>query len=307
MTKQYLIILLFFLSMHVFGQSQFALTIDDVPNTKLFEQNHFQANLLNTLDSLQIPVSIFINEGLIYKTTSVSKNFELLNQWIQRDYTLLGNHTFAHSRYSEVGFESFTQDISKGLSISSELAKMYKKPLNYFRFTYNDLGKDSLQKHKIENYLNEKQYILTPFTIESSDWIFNHLYEYYLKNDNRVEAERIAESYINLSLAYFHYFDSLSVDQYGRHIKQIYLCHDNAINADYLSVLLEKLTEKGYSIISLEEAMQDEVYQQANQYTKKWGVSWFYRWMTDSKNIRQLMIKEPDITDIYEEYQEYSK
>jgi len=256
---------------------------------------------------LKIPIAIFINEGMLYKTKSVSKNFDLLNQWVIRDYSTLGNHTFDHSRYSDVGYENFKADIEKGEVITRELSNLYKKELKYFRFTYNDLGNDSLQKHLIETFLKKKEYILTPFTIESSDWVFNYLYEYYLKCNKKQEAQRIANSYINITLECFHYFDSLSVKQYGRHINQIYLCHDNSINADYIDILVKKLKEKDYSFISIDEAMQDDVYAQKNHYYKKWGVSWFYRWMTDKVKINKLMRNEPDIMDIYKEYQRIQK
>ena len=307
MNKIYLIIFLFLLSNYVSGQSNVAITFDDVPNTKKFEKDDFQAKLLNQLDTLEIPVAVFINEGMVYKTQFVVKNFDLLNQWAKRDYSTLGNHTFAHSRYSDVGYEKFTADIEKGEVITRELATLYKKQLKYFRFPYNDLGKDSLQQHLIETFLEENEYISAPFTIESSDWVFNYLYEYYLKCNKKQEAKRIANSYINTTLEYFSYFDSLSVKQYGRHINQIYLCHDNSLNADYISLLVEKLKEQGYSFVSLDEAMQDDVYMQENNYYKKWGVSWMYRWMTNNIEIKRLMNNEPDILEIYKEYQKIQK
>jgi len=307
MNKTFFITLLILLSNYVCGQSKVAITIDDVPNTKKFEKDNFQTKLLNQLDTLNIPVTIFINEGMIYKTAAVSKNFNLLNQWIKRDYSTLGNHTFSHSRYSDVSYEHFTADIEKGEVITRELSKRYEKELKYFRFTYNDLGKDSLQQNQIKNYLAKKEYTSAPFTIESSDWVFNYLYEYYLKFNKKQEAQRIANSYINTTLEYFNYFDSLSVKQYGRHINQIYLCHDNSINADYIDILVKKLKEQDYSFTSLDEAMQDDVYTQENHYHKKWGVSWVYRWMTNKIEINKLMRNEPDIMDIYKEYQRIQK
>ncbi len=305
MNKSLSLIILFFLGLNVnsIGQSKVAITIDDVPNTKKFERDSFQTKLLNQLDTLCIPVTVFINERMIYKTKYVTKNFNLLNQWTKRNYSTIGNHTFAHSRYSDVGFVNFTKDIEKGEAIIKELLNLYQKELKYFRFTYNDLGNDSMQKRQIETYLIEKKYVITPFTIESSDWIFNYLYEYYLSNNNKQEAQRIANSYIDITLEYFHYFDSLSVNQYGRRINQIFLCHDNSINADYIGILVQKLKEDGYSFVSLDEAMQDNVYKQENNYNKKWGISWFYRWMTNKEEMKRLMNNEPDILEIYKEYQ----
>lgn len=301
--KHLSILLLFLLAQTSFGQSKVAITIDDVPNTSKFKRDHFESILLNKLDSLNIPIDVFINEGNIYKNEHVSKNFDLLNQWVERNYIGIGNHSFSHSRYSDIGLDSFAIEIDKGESITRELSKLYHKKLKYFRFPYNDLGKDSLQQIQIANQLHQKNYIIAPFTIESSDWVFNYLYEYYLKNNQKEKAENIGNLYIEITLEYFSFFDSIAINQYGRHINQIYLCHDNSINADYIEVLVQKLTEKGNSFVSMEEAMKDEVYNQPNNYFKKWGISWVYRWMVNPKERMQLMRSEPaDFNKIYEDY-----
>lgn len=85
------------------------------------------------------------------------------------------------------------------------------------------------------------------------------------------------------------------------------MCHDNRLNTDHLTTLLEKLKEKEYQFISLNEALTDEVYQQENLYYKKWGVSWVYRWMSDRKERIRLMKAEPEMMDIYNLYQKLRK
>ena len=74
------------------AQKKVSITIDDVPNTSGYERDGFSSKLLQQLDSLSIPIAIFVNEGLIYKSDSLSKNFELLNNWSSKDYVTLGNH-----------------------------------------------------------------------------------------------------------------------------------------------------------------------------------------------------------------------
>ncbi len=299
-----LIIILFLFGKTVYCQSKIAITIDDVPKTKKFEKDNFKSILLNKLDSINVPVTIFVNEGLLYKTKNDSKNRELIEKWGKRNYITLGNHTYNHSRYSNVNVDSFLIDVIKGEDILKELSKQYNKTVKYFRFPYNDLGKDSLQQKQIAESLTKRKYTIAPFTVESSDWVYNYIYEYYLENNNSVKAKSIAHSYIDITLKYFTFFDSISVKQYGRKINHIYLCHDNSLNADYLDVLIKKLYEKGYTFISLDEAMNDKVYKQRNLYYKKWGISWIYRWMNDKKEMSGLMKKEPSIMDIYKTYKE---
>ena len=303
--KRYLFFLLvfFFLQADGITQRTVSITIDDVPNTSKYKKDNFQSKLLNELDTLKIPVTIFINEGLIYKTDEIARNFSLLNDWAKNDLVTLGNHSFNHPGYSEVGIDSFKIEIERGESITRELARIYKKSLHHFRFPFNNLGKDSLQHVEIEQFLTSKGYSITPYTVESSDWLFNYLYEHYLNKKQFGEAKRIGREYLKQTMENFQYFDSLTNEQYGRTVHHIYLCHDNTINADYLPLLVQQLEVEEYSFISLDKALEDPIYHQTDFYYKKWGVSWFYRWMKNPKERMKLMRQEPEFKNIIQEYE----
>ena len=289
------------------GQTKVAITIDDVPNSKNYAKNNFESKLFNKIEADKVPVAIFVNENQIYKTNSVVANFKFLDRLIKLDYITLGNHTFNHSRYSKVGFKKFKEDIIRGEAIIKELSKKYAKNLTYFRFPYNDLGKDLPQKNEIHKFLKDKGYVFTPFTIESSDWMFNILYEYYLNINQKKKAQEVADLYISKTIAYFKYFRKLSLSMFNREINQIYLCHDNTLNSDCIDILINELKKNNYILVSLDEAMKDEVYKLKNNYSKKWGISWFYRWMNASKSINQEMRNEPDLTKVYKEYKNVMK
>ena len=288
-------------------QKMVSITIDDIPNTNRFKKDGYQSVLLRQLDSLEIPVAIFINEGFLYKTDSLSKNFELLHNWIQKKYITLGNHSFNHPRYSEVGIDSFSHEIVNGESISRQLAKKYKKPLKYFRFPFNDLGKDSIQHAQIKDFLKEKGYTIAPFTIESSDWMYNTVYEYYLGKKDFKKAKETGEAYVTKTLEYFDFFETIARKDYQRTINQIYLCHDNKLNADFLPQLIAELKKRHYTFISLENALTDKVYRQNDNYFKKWGVSWLYRWETKQTKRIENMKEEPSTESIMELYEEALK
>jgi len=306
-TQHYLLSLFLLVSaIAVKGQSQVAITIDDVPNKTFFIKENNKHQILSTLDSLNIPITAFINEGKLFKEDSIAKK-EILNQWASRKYVTLGNHTYSHLRYSDVGFEAFTEDIKKGEIITKKLAVKNKKALKYFRFPYNDLGKDSVQHKSIKEYLEENKYQITPFTIESMDWMYNYVYEYYLSKNETEKAAKIGQDYVNVTLDYFNYIEEITQIKYGRKIKQIYMCHDNILNATYLPSIINQLNLKNYTFISLEKALKDKVYQQNDYYNKKWGISWIYRWMNNQEERTAFMKKEPNTADIENLYNTIQK
>ena len=148
-----------------------------------------------------------------------------------------------------------------------------KKPLTLFRFPYNDLGNDSLEHAKIREFLTEHNYTIAPFTIESSDWLFNSLYERYVELGDHKNAHRIGLEYVSFTMKQVDFFENLTLEVYKRPIKHIYLCHDSKLNAKYLPLLLIELKQKEYSFTSIEDALSDPIYQSENFYFKKYRES----------------------------------
>ncbi|MCG8578518.1 MAG: polysaccharide deacetylase family protein [Bacteroidales bacterium] len=295
-----IVLVLFGAGVMVTAQKQVAITIDDVPNIRKYQLDGKIA-FLTYLSENNIPSAIFINESRLLKDSDASNNY--LKPWIDDKYVTVGSHTYSHPHYSEVELEEFTKDIIKGLVVSTGLAAQTGKTIDYFRFPFNDLGNDLNEHNAIQDVLDSLHLILTPFTVESSDWMFNSIYEYYLKNDSINKAEEIGRAYVDATMKSFEWMDSLTIAQYGRTVKHIYLCHDNSINADYLPIIVDKLRASDYQFISLDDAMNDEVYQQPSHFHKSWGISWVYRWMTDEEERKKLMRQEPGVMEYYKIYE----
>ncbi len=267
------------------AQKTVSITIDDVPWNR--------SNLFEVVDSMDLPVTVFINEGKLYQNGGMLVGpVKLLNKWSSKSNITLANHTFSHSRYSKVGYEAFTQDVLNGEKLTNTLLPEGKK-LEHFRFPYNDLGKDSLQQDSIKRFLDDQGYKIAPFTVESSDWKYNKIYRHYLKENKKDSALWIAQSYVDYTMQLFHFFDSVLVAEHGRDVSHIYLCHDNPLNEYCLPIIVEKLRQKDYKVVSYDESLKDSIYHQTNYYHKKYGVSWVYRWTNDKSKFKRWMNTEP--------------
>lgn len=307
--RKYLFIILFSVLAHLgFAQQKYiAITIDDIPNTTKYQKDNFSPILLNVLDSLKVPFTIFINEDKIYQTEFHDRNKDLLEQWIKNNQVIIGNHTYSHSRYSEVGYNSFVTDIEKGENLTKQYALKYNKEVTYFRFPFNDLGKDSIQHLQIREYLKSRNYTIVPFTVESSDWMFDTVYQYYLDNGETEKAKTIGEQYVDKTIELVNFYEKIAASLYKRPIQHIYLCHDNAINADYLAEIISRLKQADYKIVSFEVSLKDPIYKQKDTYYKKWGISWLYRYMDTQEERVKWMKLEPGISKIETLYNQINK
>jgi peptidoglycan/xylan/chitin deacetylase (PgdA/CDA1 family) len=267
-----------------------SITIDDIPNVHIYKEQGFSSSLLSQIKDLELPVAAFINERNLHLNEHEKENRQALASWLTTKNITAGNHSFSHMNYSDATFDAFKEDVTKGAVITKEIIK--KNP-RYFRFPYNSMGKDSTEHAQVKDFLKQTGYLNAPFTIESEDWAFNSSYEIALKNNDTEKAKQIGEGYVNHTMLLFEYFEKVCNELYGRHIKHIYLCHDNRLNTDYLGELIKRLKHHGYSFITLDEALTDKVYLSKDHYTGRLGFSWIYRWQADESARKALMHQEP--------------
>ena len=283
-------------------QKEVAITIDDIPNVMLIQKYDFSSLLLKRIDSLSLPVTAFINENNIQKSPFIKENQEVLGAWLKNRHVAAGNHSFSHLNYADTSLEVFEEEVVKGEILTRKILAPLGKNLVYFRFPFNSLGGDEKSHRQIEQFLSQRGYTIAPFTIESEDWMYNALYGEALKNNDLEQARNIGQEYVAFTLKLFDYFEQLCLQRFGRSIRQIYLCHDNAINTDYLPLLVEQLIKKQYTFISLQEALRDKIYQTPDVYFGRAGFSWIYRWEPDGAKRKALMQAEPGNLRLYNEY-----
>jgi peptidoglycan/xylan/chitin deacetylase (PgdA/CDA1 family) len=276
------------------AQKKVSITIDDVPNARLYAKEGFRSRLLQEIDSMKLPVAIFINEVRIFDVGDADKILNIFDKWVGNPNVIVGNHGYQHRMYSSEGIDSFKIDVLQGESITKPIARRHNKGENYYRFPYNDLGKDATEHKQAADFLKSRGYTLTPYTMHSDDWLVTELYEYYRANGRTKDAARIGQAFVDFTLKNFDYIESITDKKLGRNVSQIYLMHDNLLNADYLGVLITALTKRGYTFITLDEAMKDPVYSQQDFYDQRYGVSWVYRWIKDEQQRMQLMRAAPD-------------
>ena len=78
------------------------------------------------------------------------------------------------------------------------------------------------------------------------------------------------------------------------HRPQILLLHDNRLNADALDALVAMARRRGYSFISVDEALKDPAYRRQDASVGRRGLSWLHRWALDDGKKPPA---QPDVPD----------
>jgi len=260
-----------------------AVTFDDLPgvhasggrcNPKALEE--MNAKIIRTVTGHRIPAL-----GLVVESNLCDEKREalagLLGMWLDAGLDL-GNHSFSHFDLNNTPLTVYQADVIRGEATTQRLLQERARKLKYFRHPYLHAGKDIETKRAFEKFLLGRGYQIAPVTIDNQEWVFADVYAKALRRGDRATMHRVGKGYIAHMEDMFAFFEKLSIEVVGAEIKQVLLLHVNLLNADYFGELVQMMKKRGYTFITLEQALEDPAYRLPDTYAGPQGLSWIHRW-----------------------------
>ena len=259
-----------------------AITIDDGPVVnEMTDLGNFQRitnGLIGSFQAEKVPVIMFINERQLNVPGQRDARAAVIDQWLNAGFEI-GNHAYSHKSASKVPVDDFTDDVIKGEVITRPLLERRGRQLVWLRYPYLHSGATADAHQAIVDFLEKRKYRHAPVTVDYADYTFAGAYTNELRRGNIEVAEKIKQAYLDQVDVGFHYAEQFSLELFGREIPQILLIHCNELNSMTLRESIGRMRERGYTFISLEEAMQDEAYQRPDTFAGPGG-SWLSRTAT---------------------------
>lgn len=266
-------------------EKEICVSVDDLPFVSYGENDPhvlraMTNQLLESFTTYEIPAIGFVNEKKLYmyrKNKLKQSQLDLLKVWLNNGFEL-GNHSYSHFSYHNTPFTTYTEDILKGEKISKALAKEYNLPYRYYRHPFLRLGLRKSQHDSLTNFLHQHQYEEAPVSVDNEDYLFAKAYAIAWKKKNEALMKKIGTDYVDYMMEKLSYFEGRSEALFGRNIRHILLIHANKINADYFSLLAERMKAKGYTFVGMERALEDPAYKTQISKYGDYGISWLDRW-----------------------------
>ena len=107
------------------------------------------------------------------------------------------------------------------------------------------------------DFLELRKYRVAPVTVDYADYSFAGAYTRELRRGNVETADKIRQAYLDQVDVGFAYAERASTEIFGREIAQILLIHCNELNAVSLRDSIARMRKRGYTFITLDEAMKD--------------------------------------------------
>jgi peptidoglycan-N-acetylglucosamine deacetylase len=188
---------------------------------------------------------------------SAPENMEILKLWRSSGF-LLGNHTLSHMDLDTHTVAEFEQDV---LADEPTLRNtMADADWHWFRYPYLHMGETKEKRHAVAAMLKRHGYRVAQVTLNFDDWAYHTPYARCVGRDDQAAIAWLKETYLAQANAAIDAGQKASQLAYGRDIKHVMLLHAGGFNAVMLPSLLALLKERGFQLVTLDEAESDPAY-----------------------------------------------
>ena len=101
-----------------------------------------------------------------------------------------------------------------------------------------------------------------------------------MRDGKKADADRVYKALMDAVDQGFEYFENESREVLGYEVAQTLLIHCNELESVSLRDSIAVMRKRGYTFVTLDEAMRDPAYARPDVYLGPGGTSWIRRWAT---------------------------
>jgi peptidoglycan-N-acetylglucosamine deacetylase len=195
----------------------------------------------------------------------------------------VGNHTYSHPDLNKMTSELFMADVYRNEPALELLSGA--EEWRWFRYPFLREG-DTLDKRRVVRAaLKERGYRIAEVTLDYEDYLWNSPYARCVASHDTQSLRWLHSSYLAFAAEYIDADRQMAQLTLGRDPSHVLLLHLGAFSDTILPDLLALLREKGFRLVTLEEAQRDPLYQSDPDAGSRNGGTLLEQWM-DARGIK---------------------
>jgi peptidoglycan/xylan/chitin deacetylase (PgdA/CDA1 family) len=236
-----------------------AITFDDLPLNGMLPpgvtRSETTKNVLAILRKRRVPpVYGFINAK---KLEGNADGAEALKLWAAAEP--VGNHTYGHMDLEQNPAEAFEREIEENEPVLELLAA--SDNWHWLRYPFLHEGDTVEKRRAVRAYLQAHAYRIAQVTLDWEDYLWNNAYARCAAKGDAKSMAWLRSSYLSTASEFLDLGREQAKLIYGREINYVLLLHLGAFSSTILPDALDLLRDKGFKLVTLEEAESDAAYE----------------------------------------------
>lgn len=255
-----------------------AITFDDLPLNGVLPPNMTRTELVRRVVTIlqqhQVPsVYGFVNAK---RFEGDQDGAEALKLWVAAGEPV-GNHTYSHPDLNTESSQLFLSDVYLNEPVLELLSK--GDDWRWFRYPFLREG-DTLDKRRsVRAGLRQRGYRIAQVTLDYEDYLWNSPYARCLGKADTASIRWLRSTYLTMASAYIDAARKAGRLVFGRDISHVLLLHLGAFSDGILPDVLAMLQQKGFDLVTLEEAQKDPAYQSDPDAASREGGTLLEQWV----------------------------
>jgi peptidoglycan/xylan/chitin deacetylase (PgdA/CDA1 family) len=270
-----------------------ALTFDDLPHNGPLAPNMTAAgvvrDVLEILHRRRAPkVYGFVNAALL---EGAPDGAEALKLWVAGGERV-GNHTYSHSDLNREAADSFIQDLRRDEPVLELLDRA--GDWRWFRYPFLREGETLEKRRAVRAQLRERGYRIAQVTLDFGDYLWNDVYARCVSRGETHAIVRLKATYLATASEYLDVHRQTAKLVFGREISHVLVLHLGAFSSTILPDMLTLLKDKGFILVTLDEAERDPAYDADPDAASQNGGTLLEQWVDARGLARPTMPARPD-------------
>jgi peptidoglycan/xylan/chitin deacetylase (PgdA/CDA1 family) len=278
-----------------------AITFDDLPLNGDLPPGATRVQI--TQDTIAVlkewhvpPAYGFVNAKKLEGNPDAAAALEL---WVSSEP--FGSHTYGHLDLNANSAEDFEREIEEN-EPALELLATKDSNWHWLRYPFLREGDTVEKRRAVRAYLRAHGYRVAQVTLDWEDYMWNSAYARCTAKNDAKSIEWLKSSYLGIESSYLDLGRDLAKMVYGHDINHVLLLHLGAFSSTILPDALRLLENKGFKMVTLEEAQSDPAYETDPDAGSKYGGTLLEQWMEAKKIKFPTVMEKP-----YKEVQEICK
>lgn len=238
---------------------QVAFTFDDLPAHGPLPPGMARPAVVHSiLDTLKRehmpPIYGFVNG---FRVARYPYQIHILEAW-RAAGNPLGNHTWSHPQFDKLTVPQYEANILRNEPLLRKVSP--HSDWHWFRFPYLEEGNTIARREQLRAWLSQHGYHIAEVSMDFQDYNWNEPYARCAAKHDTAAIQSLHDSYLASADEAIRVYRDIAQKLYQRDVSYVLLMHVGAFDAHMLPELIGLFRARGFTFVTLQQAMADPIY-----------------------------------------------